>query len=172
MEQEFIYRKLISSDIPEYRRIRFECLSSFPENFGTLYEEEIKKNQLYFEKYIEDSDPNAFVVGVFQESKCIGICGFIRESKKKQVAHRGKIIQMYVAQEHHGKGIGYQLLKKSIQYIFEIPGMEQIILGVSSHNKSAIALYSKSGFQEYGEIKKYLKTEKGYSDTLLMILYK
>ena len=89
------YRKLKSSEAPDFRRVRLECLKKFPESFGTLYEDEVGKAKLYFEELIEQDSADVFFFGAFAGDDLIGIAGFVRGERTK-TRHRGEIAAMYV----------------------------------------------------------------------------
>jgi len=165
------YRKLKGSDIEKYHEIRLKCLLEHPNAFGTTYEEEIKKDKLKFDDYIQQEHKESFLFGAFAEGECIGICGFIREDGKRS-QHRGHLVQIYVRKSYQGKGIGKELIAKTMQAAFEQEGLEQILLGVITENEQAIKVYEKLGFQEYGMIKEFLKLEDTYLDKRMMIKYR
>jgi ribosomal protein S18 acetylase RimI-like enzyme len=170
-KQRVSIRKLAEEDIFSYRNTRLFCLKNYPDNFGTLYEEEIKKEELYFEKCLRNKDTNDFIWGMFDAEMCIGLCGFIREIRKK-AKHRGEIVQMFVHPDYQGQGIGTRLLKAVIEEAFENRNVEQITLSVMSSNHAAIQLYKNAGFTEYGYVGNYFKTETGYLHQTFMILTK
>lgn len=159
------------SDIEKYHEIRLKCLLEHPNAFGTTYEEEIKKDKLKFDDYIRAEDQESFMFGAFEEAECVGICGYIREEGKR-THHRGHLVQIYVRKSHQGKGIGKELIAKTMHAAFEREGLEQILLGVITENEQAIKVYEKLGFQEYGMIKEFLKLKEGYLDKRMMIKYK
>lgn len=166
-----IYRKLTPSESGEYRKIRLESLRDAPNNFGSAYEIESKKNKLAFEQFIEEQAEAKFIIGAFEDAKLVGICGFSRESPPKQM-HWGYIIQMYVKPQYRGKKIGKGLLDKTMEEAFKIPGIEQLILGVITTNHSAITVYEKAGFTEYGLLKNCFKAGDKYLDERFMVYRK
>jgi RimJ/RimL family protein N-acetyltransferase len=163
------YRKLGKSDKAIYRQTRLECLYKFPDNFGSTYEEESQESQLKFEQIIENEEVDSFMVGVFVEEKCIGLCGFSRESRNK-TKHRGEIVQMYVNPDFSGQKIGKTLLKKTIELAFQNPEIEQINLSLVANNTKALQTYLNQGFVEYGLVKNCFKQGNQYWDLCLMIL--
>lgn len=154
-----------------YRSLRLESLELFPGSFGSSYEDEKAKPVLAFERFIEQCTPGKFVAGAFGDETLIGICGFAGEETAKN-NHRGAIIQMYVRRQFSGKGIGLQLLKTAIDAAFNLPGMEQLVLGVVTENKAAIRIYEKAGFTTLGVQRNYFKTRNGYLHQQFMVLYK
>ena len=170
-QNTIIYRKLRGSDIEKYHEIRLKCLWEHPSSFCTTYEEEIKKDKLKFDDYIRHEHEESFMFGAFKEDECIGICGFIREDGKRS-NHRGHLVQIYVRKSYQGKGLGKELIGKTMQVAFEQEGLEQILLGVITENEQAIKVYEKLGLREYGMIKEFLKLEDSYLDKRMMIKYR
>ena len=67
MNLEITYRNLNFTDKEKYREIRLECLKNYPQNFGTLYEDEINSNSLKFDKVILQNHETDFLFGAFKE---------------------------------------------------------------------------------------------------------
>ena len=163
------YRKLLPSDVKQYREVRLEALKLFPESFGSDYESEAAKPKLHMEISIEEGGADTFMMGAFDAEKLIGLCGFTRDLRPK-VQHRGLIIQMYILPAYQGKKLGLQLLQATTAEAFKIPEVEQIVLGVITHNISAIKTYEQAGFKEFGVHPHYLKIGDRYYDERLMVL--
>lgn len=163
------FRKLKPSESNLYRELRLECLKLYPENFGSNYQDETKKEKLFFQPMIENQDPNTFVIGGFHNRKLIAICGFQRYDAEK-TKHRARIIQLYVTPEYQKKHIASDILKSTIKEAIKIQGIEQIELGVITTNSNAEKIYQKLGFKEYGIQKDYLKIDNNYFDHKMMAL--
>lgn len=93
----------------------------------------------------------------------------ITPSPNPRMAHRG-FLGMGLLKKFRGKGLGTQLMQKSLAHAKDI-GLEKIELSVYSENISAIKLYKKCGFQEMGSIKHYRKFKGRYFDTIEMELF-
>ena len=165
------YRKLLPNESKEYRNLRLESLQLYPMSFGSNYEEQVTREKLFFEKVIEDSLPDKFIFGAFDDKQLIGICGFFRDREKSN-RHIGTIVQMYVKKEYQGKGIGQALLRKTIAKGFDVAAIEQIDLSVLTHQRQVNQVYEKVGFKEYGFREKALKRNGVYQDERFMVFYK
>jgi len=163
------FHKLLPHHTKQYREIRLESLRDFPDNFGSDHAQESAAEKLAFEKHIEQQTQDNFIVGAFDGEALIGICGFARDNNKKG-RHRGIIIQMYVKPAYAGKGTGLKLLQATIDEGFEIPGIEQLVLGVITNNSSANKIYERAGFREFGLHKNYFKDGSKYFDQRFMML--
>ncbi len=127
--------------------------------------------KLSFEKNIEELNPENFIVGAFFESQLMGICGFYRMADSR-CKHRGELIQMFVQPDFQGKGIGFDLLKTTIKEAFKLSGLTQIELGVMTNVRSAIKIYNKAGFKEFGLQKNFLNVDGVSIDLSMMVLHK
>lgn len=63
--------------------------------------------------------------------------------------HRS-LMMMGIERKCRGKGFGKDLLKTAIDWAKRDPKVEYISLNVFSHNKAAMALYKKLGFEKIG----------------------
>jgi RimJ/RimL family protein N-acetyltransferase len=165
------YKTLSTLHIDEYRAIRLECLKNYPQNFGSLYEDELQSKQLKFDKIIAEDNGTDFLYGAFDEEKLVGICGCIKEDRVK-TKHTAEISHMYLKKEYGGKGIATELLKLSIEKIFSDVVTEQIILAVVASNLQAVKLYKAIGFEQYGFFENYYKFDNKYESLVMMILKK
>jgi ribosomal protein S18 acetylase RimI-like enzyme len=165
------YHQLIHSDQKDYRTLRLQCLQCHPENFGTLYEEELENDSLKFDKIIVQNCTIDFLMGAFDKENLIGICGYIQE-KRTKTRHQGEISQMHVSPSYQGKGIAKELLKLTISKAFSDSNLEFITLGVVHSNAPAIDLYQKHGFKQYGVLPNYYKNGGSYEDMVFMKLDK
>jgi RimJ/RimL family protein N-acetyltransferase len=165
------YKTLSASHIDKYRAIRLECLKNYPQNFGSLYEDELQSSQLKFDKIITENNDTNFLYGAFDGENLVGICGCIKENRVK-TKHTAEISHMYLEKEYGGKGIATELLKLSIGKVFSNVIAEQIILGVVASNLQAIKLYKAIGFEQYGFFENYYKFDNKYESLVMMILKK
>lgn len=171
MDKRIDFRLLKADDLNSYRQIRLDCLRLYPDNFGTTYDEEVNAASLKFDKALLQTDTHAFLFGAFQDENLIGICGFVQENRTK-TNHRGEINQMFVKPAFAGQGIGSKLLQLTIDKAFTNTCIEQIILGAVHTNKTAVKLYGRLGFVQYGMLENYFKQNDRYWTQISMILTK
>lgn len=137
------------------------ALLRYPEEF-TLKEED---NRNRYTSVCESTTSIELVMVLNNE--IIGHCGLHPVFEVKKCGHRCSF-GISVLQKHWGKGVGYNLLKTLILKAVEI-GYEQIELDVVSDNTSAIGLYKKFGFKEYGTLPNAFKLKDGtYQNLKLM----
>ena len=171
MLQQIEIRKIKPAETKLYRELRLFSLKNDSKAFGSTYEEEAGKEVLGFEKHIAEENPENFIVAAFYQNKPISICGFYRQRFIKG-RHHGEIIQVFTYPEYRSQGIAKQVMKKTLEFAFDLEGLEQIYLWVGDHNPAAIALYKALGFKMIGSFPRYMKDGDEYTDESAMVLMK
>jgi ribosomal protein S18 acetylase RimI-like enzyme len=164
-------RKLHPDEAALYRAIRLQCLKTEPDHFGSTFEEESSMPRLRFESWIEQDDPDHVIFGAFNGELLIGIVGFARQERRR-ARHRGEVVQMYVEASYRGQRVGEKLLRGLLDHAFSLEGVEQAQLSVVAHNRAAIRLYERIGFQALGVQPNYFKVGERYLDQQFMLLFK
>tara|TARA_B110000116_G_scaffold236321_1_gene221873 strand:- start:1820 stop:2272 length:453 start_codon:yes stop_codon:yes gene_type:complete len=93
------------------------------------------------------------------------LCAYIILS---MVADEAEILNMSVASDYQGKGVGSSLLEFSIQKAGV--SCENLFLEVRESNDAAIALYEKYYFCEVGRRNNYYPAKRGREDALIYAL--
>jgi RimJ/RimL family protein N-acetyltransferase len=161
-------RILNESDAQLYQDLRLSALKINPEAFGSTYDREVNFPLETVKERIKPTN-DKFTLGVFDESKLVGIVTFMRENSPK-TAHKGNIYGMFVIPEMRGKDLGKSLLLELIRKAKNCNGLEQINLAVVSDNGPAKNLYTGIGFEVYGVEKNALKFNGKYFDEDFMVL--
>lgn len=99
------------------------------------------------------------------EGQVVGWCD-ITPRTHPTLRHAG-VLGMGVASEHRGRGIGRALLAETLAAA-RTWGMSRVELVVRADNAAAIALYRKSGFEQEGLLRQYIKVDGIFHDALLM----
>ncbi|MCH2023408.1 MAG: GNAT family N-acetyltransferase [Saprospiraceae bacterium] len=94
------------------------------------------------------------------------IGAFWRRGKGERVKHT-MVVGLGVAKDFWGKGIGNALFEATEQKAKEI-GITRLELEVMTHNKGAIALYKKRGFEIEGTKRNSIKIGDQYIDEYIM----
>jgi ribosomal protein S18 acetylase RimI-like enzyme len=158
------YRVLSKEDVLIYKEIRLELLKEYPMNFGSSHEEERAFPDDMWINRVEK--PTVKTLGAFDGETLIGICA-LAFSPRIKMKHIAEIHSMYVKQEYRNQNIGYNLIQMAFDLCKE-KDVEIVRLSVVDGNDSAINLYKKLGFVEYGIEKKTIKYENKYYDLVLM----
>ena len=164
MTKPFIIRRLLASDLEDYRNIRLEALRNEPESFGSTYGIEASRPLTEHATRIASSA----VFGAYADETIVGMIGFKQEDGPKD-AHKGFVWGFYVRPENRRQGVGADLISALIGFARD--SVEQLTLTVVQGNDAAVSLYKRFGFDIYGIEPKALKSTTGYSDEVLMILF-
>ena len=156
-------RRLTAADAEAYRALRLEGLLDSPESFGATYLEEESRPASSFTERLEKD----FYFGLFDDATLVGTAGFFREGMAK-VAHRGKLIGVYLTPAARGKGNASLLIATVIEEAKN--HVLQLHLAVIQQNEKARQLYERHGFRVYGEDPRGLHTDGVFYDDYLMVL--
>lgn len=121
----------------------------------------IKEEEEFIQR-IEDSERELMLVATV-DGKHIGNCSLMSMGSFKRYRHRCDVaIALY--QEYCGRGIGKMMLEAVLKVAKEL-GYEQAELEVVADNKTAIVMYEKLGFEQYGVFPHNVKYSGGkYAD--------
>ena len=79
------------------------------------------------------------------------------------------ITKFYIgSSEHRGRGIGEEIMRMLLEYLFTFMHMERVSLDYYDGNKRAMALYEKLGFTGEGVARNATKKDGRYYDLHLM----
>ncbi len=157
-------KKLTLEHLSEYKNIRLELLKVSPENFGSSYSEEVLFSEEMWVNRLTKKNIHAF--GKFIEGELIGVVLAVTNPRKK-ISHVATLNSMYVKEEFRGLGYADELVKHALDYLCNL-SIEQVLLSVVSVNKSAMNLYVRNGFVDYGTEEKAIKLNERYYDLVLM----
>lgn len=101
------------------------------------------------------------------EDKVIGWCD-ITSLHRPVFAHSGRL-GIGVLVQFRGQGIGEALMRTAIEQARK-KGLTRIELTVREHNKNAIALYKKLGFQVEGLHRNAIRVDNQYENDISMAL--
>lgn len=149
---EYVVRTFRPEDLDEVIRINRENL---PENYPPFF------FKLHYENF-----PQAFLVAQ-SYGKLIGYVMCRVESGKLYTKHgvgrQGHIVSIAVIPEMRGRGVGRELMRKAMEALYNVYGVEEYYLEVRISNIPAINLYTKLGFEKIKILKGYyLNGEDAY----------
>ncbi len=140
-----------------------EFLLTYPEETPFTVEDE--------KKHLDELDKSerAIEIVACYEGKIVGSAGFSEVGKYIKLKHRADF-GISVLKDYWGKGIGTELIKGCIDCAKEA-GFDLIELEAVAENETAIDLYKKHGFVQYGRNPYGFKTKDGkYQELALMLL--
>jgi ribosomal protein S18 acetylase RimI-like enzyme len=162
-------RVLTERDAAAYRNLRHEALEREQEAFAESAEEHRATPTELAATRLRSEDNASLVLGAFLEGELVGMAGFFRE-KHHKARHKGRIWGVYVRGNCRGQGIGRALCSALLETIKTLPGLEQVILTVSSSQVAATTLYRSLGFETFGVERAALKIDDQYFDEEYMVL--
>jgi ribosomal protein S18 acetylase RimI-like enzyme len=165
-------RPLTEADAGRYWPLRLRALREEVEAFGSSYEEQSDHSEdVVVTRLREVTSGDNFVLGAFLGDELVGIVAFGRETALK-MQHKAGVYQVYVTPEARGLGLGRQLMEALLARARKTPGVEQVLLAVSTTQEAARALYAGIGFEPYGLERRALKLPDGKAlDEELMVCW-
>jgi len=144
-------RNLENRDFDEYYRLRLKALEENPVAFSSMprfFKECPKEKHLAL---LDDSASGSsfFVKGYFEHKKLLGLIGMLPESRES-VDHKASLWGFYVDSDHQNKKIGTKLIKSFLEDAQKDQKLRSIRLVVATPCQSAIHLFRKHGFVDYG----------------------
>ncbi|MDX1736708.1 MAG: GNAT family N-acetyltransferase [Alphaproteobacteria bacterium] len=134
-ELDYVFRKLDREDLKK-AAIVYE--RAFADDFGEVALKDLLSIKGSFGIAVDQALTGELVAFM------IGSCLF----------EQGEILTIAVDPTHQGKSLGFRLMSDALKY-GQVKKVESFLLEVASDNVSAIALYTKLGFQQ-------ISTRKGY----------
>lgn len=160
----FTVRRLSAGDATAFRHLRVAGLQAHPESFGASWEAESGKPIGWFEERLEK---NA-VFGGYLPAGRLAACAGLQIPEAQKLRHKGMLWGMYTSPEARGTGLGAALLEALVTHARD--DLEEIQLRVVSSNDTAIRLYLRTGFVQYGLERRALKVDGIYYDDIMMAL--
>lgn len=150
--------------LEEYKRIVSETEFSLSAPDEVVFTEQNERD--FLESYVKN-EGYLFVVAEI-DGKIIGNVCFSPVGPQRRVSHRCTV-SVAVLKKFWGIGIGTALMNAAVKSAQNF-GFRQMELSVAATNTSAIALYTKLGFEACGSIPNSFKYNDGtFDDEILMI---
>lgn len=165
-------RELTEHDAAAYREIRLMALTESPQAFVTEATEFGRKplSEIRHQLHSNQLSTDMLFVGAFVDNKLVGTQGLYRHAKTK-VRHRTDIVGVFVHPNYRGRGIAGAMLDVLIDGARAMPGVTQILLGVTTTQEPAIALYESRGFVTFGVEPRMIRVGERYYDIMHMIKF-
>lgn len=122
-------------------------------------------------RYVDDfirriGEGSAVKLLAFNGKTLIGVSDvYLKDKIEKHIG----VFGITIKKEWRGKGVGQELMKKTLfEATQKIKGLKIIELGVFANNPIAKKMYEKMGFVEYGRLPKGIKHRGEFVDHLYM----
>lgn len=167
-------RLLKAEHLPAYKQLRDAMLAGHEDAFTSDAASELARDVDSYRSRLgqiqQEVGPCLFTLGAWRGPQLLGAVTCEREARAK-VRHQAHLIGMMVADAAQGLGLGRALLWAALRLLRQEPGIEQVLLSVTSSNARAVRLYASIGFERYGRLARALKLPGGaYLDKDLMCL--
>ena len=135
-------QRLAAHEGPRLRAIRLRALADAPDAFGSTWDEAAARPPDIWAAQIREIP--TFVAVVDGED-----VGIVRGARDDTRADAAWLISMWVAPEVRGQGVGEALIDAVVEWA-RGSGARRLLLDVGDHNRPAIALYARMGFEPNG----------------------
>lgn len=107
-----------------------------------------------------------FVISLNEET-----IGWIAAWEKLHRDYRHAGVDLFLATQHQGQGLGPEAIRLVCRWLFEVRGHHRITIDPAAENRRAIAAYEKVGFKRVGVMRRYERGADGaYHDGMLLDL--
>jgi aminoglycoside 6'-N-acetyltransferase len=96
--------------------------------------------------------------------------GYVQVWEENDPDWRWVDVDIFVAPEHQGRGIGPDAMRDALRFCFQQRGHHRATLSTSVENERAIKAYEKLGFRRVGVLRKSSRYEGEWKDEFLMEL--
>jgi ribosomal protein S18 acetylase RimI-like enzyme len=160
-------RALTPSDAIAFQKLRLQGLLECEDAFASSYEEEVSTPLAEIELRLQPR-VESVIFGGFKNAELVALVGLQRERMRK-LAHKSCIWGVYVTPEERGNGVGTKIMSHALHYAATAQKATQVNLGVNTSNLSAVSLYKKLGFLEYGLERGFLLIDGVLHDEYQMV---
>jgi aminoglycoside 6'-N-acetyltransferase len=113
-----------------------------------------------------ESEETSFAITV--DGRVAGLIQYLEEADP-MYRHAG--MDLFLAQEYQGQGLGTDAVRTLARYLVEKRGHHRLTIDPAADNQPAIRAYEKVGFRRVGVMRRYERTPDGkWRDGLLMDL--
>lgn len=172
--REVCATEMATEDRVEILSIKSEHIDSFHEALDTVARERkyltmlaafpLSETRDFVHKMMEQRNPHVVAVA---GDRVVGWCDITRHFFPTH-SHRGSLA-MGIVEDFRGQGLGRQLVKAALDKAKQ-EGFLRVELSVHADNARAIALYHKAGFVTEGVLKRSVRIDGRFIDTISMAL--
>jgi aminoglycoside 6'-N-acetyltransferase len=98
------------------------------------------------------------------------VAGLIQFWEETEPKYRHAAIDLFLAEPWHGRGVGTEVLRRTVRHLVDEKGHHRITIDPAADNAAAIRSYEKAGFTRVGLMRAYEHDVDGdgWHDGLLM----
>jgi len=99
------------------------------------------------------------------------VVGSLQVAEEDEPDYRHAGIDLFLAPDHQGRGLGPEAIRLIARYLFEVRGHHRLTIDPAAENLHAIRAYDRVGFRPVGVMRQYERGRDGtWHDGLLMDL--
>ena len=99
------------------------------------------------------------------------VVGSLQVAEEDEPDYRHAGIDLFLAPDHQGRGLGPEAIRLIARYLFEVRGHHRLTIDPAAENLHAIRAYERVGFRPGGVMRQYERGRDGtWHDGLLMDL--
>ncbi|MBZ7927610.1 GNAT family N-acetyltransferase (plasmid) [Ensifer adhaerens] len=157
-----VVRRLSVKDVDMFRRIRLEALSHEPLSYASVFADWVHLSDRQWRQHLHQPVFVALLNG-----QPVGMMG-LRVEYARKMAHRAKLVSVYVRKSSRGTGVAAKLLDGVTEHALA-HGVLQLELAVNAENSPAIRFYERHGFIAVGRIPNGFLGLDRMHDELIMV---
>ena len=159
--------RLKASDLGRYRELMLHAYAAAPDAFTSTPEERAAEPDSWWLKRVADPSGQSLAFGAFHDDKLVGTAT-IEFGEKPKTRHKAKLIGMFVDESCRGLGAGAKLVNVALDAARDRPEVRVVTLTVTEGNASAIGLYERCGFLQFGVEPMAIATPEGFRSKVHM----
>lgn len=140
-------QRLVPEDVEQYRALMLEAYDRHPEAFTSSVREREKLPLTWWAARL-DGELDV-LLGAFCDGRLVGVVGLAFELREK-AQHKATLFGLYVTAQQRSSGLGLRLVQELLAEAAEYEDVRLVQLTVTAGNDSALALYQRCGFVQYG----------------------
>ena len=98
------------------------------------------------------------------------LSGLVVATEENDPDYRSVELDLFLAQDRLGQGLGADALRTSLRYLFEERGHHRAVIGPDVDNQRAIRCYKRVGFRPVGVLRQAERIAGEWRDVLVMDL--
>lgn len=161
-------RILTPDDARAYRDLMLHAYAATPDAFTSTPEERAQESLAWWVRRICDPGGLGVAFGAFVDADVLVGAVALEYSAKPKTRHKAHLIGMFVCESARGRGTGGALVQAALAHARDAAHVQAVTLTVTFGNTTAIDLYRRLGFVEWGVEPKAILTPDGFRSKVHM----
>ena len=163
-----LIQRLRPENAPAYRDLMLAAYAAHPDAFTSSPSERQALPVAWWEDRVSlSTEANECVFGAFVADELVGAAGLSFQTRER-IRHKCSVFGMVVRSSHRRLQLGDRLLHAVLEAARQRHGVTLVQLTVTEGNRTAVALYERHGFVEFGAEPQAVNTPTGMVTKLHM----